>query len=123
MGDRYGLEIWNPKGSTGDGRCHDRRGQQSVKSDSLVSGSSSSRPVHKEQVQGQPASKKSAIPQLLLKEVLLAALARNNDPDRVYVLDLLSGSGSMRRAAEALGLKYVGVDFKHRSITTKEPCF
>ena len=68
--------------------------------------------MHKEQMQGQPAFKKSVVPQLLLKEVLLAALARNNDPDRVYVLDLFSGSGSMRRAVEALGLKYVGVDFK-----------
>jgi len=114
---------WNPKGSTGDGRCHDRCGQQSVRPDNPVSGSSSNRPVHKEQVQGQPAFKKSAVPQLLLKEVLLAALARNNDPDRVYVLDLFSGSGSMRRAAEALGLKYVGVDFKHRSTITKEPGF
>jgi hypothetical protein len=112
---------WDPKGSTGDGRCHDRCGQQSTRSDSPAS--SSNRPVHKQQVQGQPAFRKSAVPQLLLKEILLAALDRNDDPDRVYVLDLFSGSGSMRRAAEALGLKYVGVDFKHRSTMTKEPGF
>ena len=50
------------------------------------------------------------MPALLLKEILTAAMEHNTDPQRVYVLDLFAGYGSMRAAAKELGLSYVGVD-------------
>jgi molybdenum-dependent DNA-binding transcriptional regulator ModE len=37
-------------------------------------------------------------------------MEHNTDPQRVYVLDLFAGYGSMRAAAKELGLSYVGVD-------------
>ena len=46
----------------------------------------------------------------MLKEILTAAMKHNTDPQRVYVLDLFAGYGSMRAAAKELGLSYVGVD-------------
>ena len=46
----------------------------------------------------------------MLKEILIAAMEHNTDPQRVYVLDLFAGYGSMRAAAKELGLSYVGVD-------------
>ena len=48
----------------------------------------------------------------LLKEILTAAMEHNTDPQRVYVLDLFVGYGSMRAAAKELGLSYMGVDEK-----------
>ena len=55
---------------------------------------------------------KNAVPALLMKERLTAALEHNTDPQRAYVLDLFAGYGSMRAAATELGLSYVGVDEK-----------
>ena len=47
---------------------------------------------------------------LLLKEILTAVTEHNTDPQRVYVLGLFAGYGSMRAATKELGLSYVGVD-------------
>ena len=52
---------------------------------------------------------KNAVPALLLREILTAAMEYNTDPQRVYVLDLFAGYGSMRAATKELGLSYVGV--------------
>lgn len=68
---------------------------------------------HEEQTQGQPKRKKTEVPVLLLQEVVRAAISRNKDNKRVYVLDLFSGYGSMRPVALQNGLKYIGVDIKH----------
>ena len=48
----------------------------------------------------------------MLKEILTAAMKHNTDPQRVCVLDLFVGYGSMRAAAKELDLSYayVGVD-------------
>ena len=43
-------------------------------------------------------------------EILKAAIANNTDPERLYVLDLFAGFGSMRAAAKAAGLGYIAVD-------------
>ena len=50
------------------------------------------------------------MPLLLLKEIPTAAMAHNIDPNRVYVLDLFAGYGSMRLAAKEMRLHYIGVD-------------
>ena len=52
----------------------------------------------------------NSVPALLLKEILIAAKEHNTGPQRVYVLELFAGYGSMRAAAKELGLNYVGVD-------------
>ena len=122
-----GLTNWEPEGTTGDGRCHNKCGQQtsSTVSSTDSPGRIRTKAVHRhtEQVQGQPAFRKSAVPQLLLNEIISAAIDRNKSVKRTYVIDLFSGSGSMRRAAEAKGLKYIGVDTKHRASITKDPGF
>ena len=45
-----------------------------------------------------------------MKEILTAAKEHNADPQRVYVLDVFAGYGSLRTVAKELSLSYVGVD-------------
>ena len=47
-----------------------------------------------------------------MTEILIAALKNNTDPDRVWVVDLFVGYGSMRAAAKQKGLNYLAVDLK-----------
>jgi hypothetical protein len=47
-----------------------------------------------------------------LTKILTAALKNNTDPDRVWVVDLFAGYGSMRAAAKQKGLNYLAVDWK-----------
>ena len=51
-----------------------------------------------------------AVPPLLLKEILTAAMANNTDSKRMYVLDLFAGYDSVRMPAKEMGLHYIGVD-------------
>ena len=53
---------------------------------------------------------KNAVSALLLTEILIAVMKHNTGPQRVYVLDLFAGYGSMKVAAKELGLSYAGVD-------------
>jgi hypothetical protein len=54
------------------------------------------------------------VPVELLTEILTAALKNNTDPDRVWVVDLFVGYGSMRAlvVAKQKGLNYLAVDWR-----------
>ena len=58
------------------------------------------------------AQQKNAVPLELLTEILTAAVKNNTDPDRVWVVDLFAGYGSMRAAAKQKGLNYLAVDWR-----------
>ena len=119
---------WQPTGITGDGRCHGKCESGSLhdatgryRHDLVLSGPTGTGPSGK-----NVAQQKNAVPVELLTEILTAALKRNTDPDRVWVVDLFVGYGSMRAAAKQKGLNYLAVDWKdfisgsrpHKATTT-----
>ena len=119
---------WQPTGITGDGRCHGKCASGSVhdatgryKHNLVLSGPTGTGPSGKD-----VAQQKNAVPLELLTEILTAALKNNTDPDRVCVVDLFAGYGSMRAATKRKGLNYLAVDRKdfisasklHKATTT-----
>lgn len=105
---------WKPTSTTGNGRCNSDCNSGSIRPDTgrqrhfkVLSGAAGTGPT------GPGIERqKNAIHVPLLKEILTAAMEHNTDPQRVYVLDLFVGYGSMRAAAKELGLSYMGVDEK-----------
>ena len=105
---------WQPTGITGDGRCHGECESGSVhdatgryRHDLVLSGPTGTGPSGK-----NVAQQKNAAPLELLTEILTAAVKNNTDPDRVWVVDLFAGYGSMRAAAKQKGLNYLAVDWR-----------
>ena len=47
-----------------------------------------------------------------MTEILTTALKNNTDPDRVWVVDLFVGYGSMRATTKQKGLNYLAVDWR-----------
>ena len=86
---------------------HDATGR--YRHDLVLSGSTGTGPSGK-----NVAQQKNAVRVELLTEILTAALKNNTDPDRVWVVDLFVGYGSMRATTKQKGLNvnYLAVDWR-----------
>ena len=101
-------EKWQPKGLTGDGKCHQKCGKGCYKANGKFS--------HFKRLGGPAGTgvtgpdqlmQKWKIPHKLCEEVLAEMPARVGQD---IVLDLFSGGESYRAAVEAAGYRYVPVD-------------
>ena len=104
---------WDPKGVTGDGRCHEQCGQGSV--DPLTHRFRHYMALAVDPQRGprgpQATRMTCGIPDMLITEIL-KAMAETQQLRGKVVLDLCAGFQSIRRAVEKAGATYVGVDLK-----------
>jgi hypothetical protein len=105
---------WKPVGTTGNGKCGSRCTSGAINSATGVF-------KHKNVLGGDfergPKGRgivmqKSAVPQLLLQEILASVAFSNNDANRKIVIDLFAGQGSLRNVVMEQGLEYIGVDIR-----------
>lgn len=101
-------QSWQPKGTTGDGKCHQKCGAGRYKASGKYAhykrhaGAAGTGVTGKNQL-----LQKWRIPDMLCEEVV-AKLTPVEGQD--VVLDLYSGGESYRRAVEAAGYTYIAVD-------------
>ena len=102
---------WQPKGNTGDGKCHQKCGKGKYKANGKFS--------HHKRHAGPAGSgvtrtdqmlQKWEIPHNLCAEVISQMCSTDHKGD--VILDLFSGGGSYRKAVEAAGCIYVPIDLK-----------
>ena len=102
---------WQPKGITGDGKCHQKCGKGKYKANGKFS--------HHRRHAGPAGSgvtgtdqmlQKWEIPHNLCAEVIAQMSTTQHEGD--VILDLFSGGESYRKAVEAAGYIYVPIDLK-----------
>ena len=104
-------EDWQPKGTTGDGKCHQACGAGRRKKNGRFSHWTKHASRAGEGVKGKDRLlQKWMIPDDLCTEVIRQLPEAT--PEKQYVIDLFSGGESYRRAVEAAGFIYVPVDIK-----------
>ena len=63
---------------------------------------------------------RNAMPQMLLEEILQAALAHSSGPQRI-VIDLCAGYRSMEKAAIEAGCTYIPIDIRYTNAKETPP--
>jgi hypothetical protein len=124
------IKNWEPKGTTGNGRCGWKCGQwhEVGKHQSEQTSEVTTRigRRHKEAIGAEPSrlprgpqqrQKIWSIPEMLQQEILEAMPVKG--PAAKYIIDLFSGGESWRRQVEAQGYIYIGVDLR-RSVGTAQ---
>ena len=106
------LSDWNPRGTTGNGRCQQKcEGGKASSKGYRHFYALAVEPERELQGQGVTA-RRNHMPELLLKEIVRAAQAGTGEERRV-VIDLCAGYRSLQGICEAEGLVYVPVDIRY----------
>ena len=108
--DVWHSTAWTPKGSTGDGRCHQRCGSGRVKSNGKYAHWKTHAQTNSRGVQGSSRMiQKWQLPKALTEE-FVGELQQIEG--KKYVIDLFSGGESWREATEKAGYTYIPVDIQ-----------
>ena len=107
------LTSWEPKGTTGNGRCQHLCGQGATDPESGCYRhffALAVEPKRAKQGPGATAMRQAMPPQLLREVLRVAQLEAPVHQD--IVIDICAGNGSMEKPALEAGLHYIGVDIR-----------